>query len=386
MPALTRYVCNGAPGAAGAPGATGATGATGPQGPAGATGPQGPAGATGPQGPQGPAGNGYNTVALTSTEPAGVNCPNGGVLLQFGLDANSNGVLDAGEIDPALSRYVCNGAVGATGPQGPAGAIGATGATGPQGPAGPTGATGPQGPAGPVGCATANFVIKSDGASAVCSQIYDNGTNVGIGTTTPTQKMDVAGAVQFSGALMPNSNSGTSGQILVSQGAGTAPLWQNPTSILVYGNNAHSVTLSALRTNTVTSSWSDIASMTITFTPVHSTFYVFASLCARLANSSGNAQFGQALLYARVLANGTEVSKAGAVITDFDEDYYGGQYVVTSGTVAFSGVQVTCTPGVPITVKLQWMPIISWASSPWRLEINPTLSGTADHCVLTVFD
>jgi collagen triple helix repeat protein/IPT/TIG domain-containing protein len=43
------------------------------------------------------------------------------------------------------------GAVGATGPQGPAGAIGATGAQGPQGSAGPQGFQGPSGPTGAQG-------------------------------------------------------------------------------------------------------------------------------------------------------------------------------------------------------------------------------------------
>jgi hypothetical protein len=51
--------------------------------------------------------------------------------------------------------------------------------------------------------------------------------NVGIGTTSPAQKLDISGNVQFSGALMPAGNAGTSGQVLVSQGAGTAPQWQN---------------------------------------------------------------------------------------------------------------------------------------------------------------
>ena len=82
----------------------------------------------------------------------------------------------------------------ALGPQGPIGLTGATGAVGPQGPIGLTGATGPQGIQGipgPVGCGLANYVVKSNGASAVCSQIYDNGTNVGIGMTTPSQQLVV---------------------------------------------------------------------------------------------------------------------------------------------------------------------------------------------------
>lgn len=45
-------------------------------------------------------------------------------------------------------------------------------------------------------CSTANYVTKSNGTSLTCSQIFDNGTNVGIGTTTPANKLSVNGAVQ----------------------------------------------------------------------------------------------------------------------------------------------------------------------------------------------
>jgi hypothetical protein len=49
--------------------------------------------------------------------------------------------------------------------------------------------------------------------------------NVGIGTSTPAQKLHVVGNVQFTGALMPAGAAGSTGQVLVSQGAGTAPQW-----------------------------------------------------------------------------------------------------------------------------------------------------------------
>jgi len=44
--------------------------------------------------------------------------------------------------------------------------------------------------------------------------------NVGIGTTTPTQKLDVAGNVNISGTIMANGTSGTPGQVLTSTSSG----------------------------------------------------------------------------------------------------------------------------------------------------------------------
>ncbi len=66
--------------------------------------------------------------------------------------------------------------------------------------------------------ATELFRVQSDG-------------RVGIGTTAPAQALDVAGSLQFSGALMPNGSAGSSGQVLSSQGAGTSPQWVSASSL-----------------------------------------------------------------------------------------------------------------------------------------------------------
>jgi len=208
-----------------------------------------------------------------------------------------------------------------------------------------------------------------------------NGTNVGVGTAAPAQRLDVSGNVQFSGALMPGGNAGTSGQILTSQGAGLPPTWQTPASIPLYGNNAQSVKLTSM-VNTTSTSFVNMPGMSLSITPTHSVVYIFASVAARLTDNSGLAQFGQATMYIRVLVNGSPVAISKCVITDYD-DWNG---LVTGGSAAIAGVPVNVTIGVPATVTLQWYISPLWASNPWQLRCDPTLANIGDHAVLTVFD
>ncbi len=60
--------------------------------------------------------------------------------------------------------------------------------------------------------------------------ITATGSKVGINQLAPAQALDVNGNLQFSNALMPAGNAGTSGQFLKSNGAGTAPTWTNTSS------------------------------------------------------------------------------------------------------------------------------------------------------------
>ncbi|MFH0865264.1 MAG: hypothetical protein V1904_03665 [Bacteroidota bacterium] len=150
----------GATGPAGAAGTTGADGVTGPAGTAGSTGPAGAAGTTGADGVTGAAGT------AGSTGPAGA-------AGTTGADGVTGAAGTAGSTGPA-------GAAGTTGADGVTGPAGTAGSTGPAGAAGSTGAAGATGATGPVGCGSANYVIKSNGASAVCSIIQDNGSTVGV--------------------------------------------------------------------------------------------------------------------------------------------------------------------------------------------------------------
>jgi len=99
------------------------------------------------------------------------------------------------------------GETGATGLQGP---TGATGATGLQGSTGATGATGPQGPPGaglPNGSAAGNTPYWNGTSWIVnSSNIYNNGGNVGINTTTPAGKLHIKGSTDAS-QLIIDANS-----------------------------------------------------------------------------------------------------------------------------------------------------------------------------------
>lgn len=58
--------------------------------------------------------NGNNSLIRVSNEPAGANCPNGGLKIESGIDDNGNGVLNVpGEVD--ATAYVCNGSDGSDG-------------------------------------------------------------------------------------------------------------------------------------------------------------------------------------------------------------------------------------------------------------------------------
>ena len=51
------------------------------------------------------------TLVKTSDEGPGTNCKTGGVKLEYGQDTNNDGILDDGEIDASLTKYICDGVV-----------------------------------------------------------------------------------------------------------------------------------------------------------------------------------------------------------------------------------------------------------------------------------
>ncbi|MDC3981315.1 hypothetical protein [Polyangium jinanense] len=225
----------GAMGPMGPQGATGAVGPQGPLGPTGAAGPMGPQGATGAVGPQGPIGP---TGAVGPQGPQGIQGPQGPI-------GPTGAVGPQGPLGPT-------GAVGPQGPQGiqglqgPIGPAGATGAQGPQGPQGIQGLQGPQGPAGSANInGTTNFIIKFTSATTGGnSRLFDNGTNVGLGTTAPNSPFHATSASTVRTILSENTT--TTGAAIVGMntaaagtgnGAGLYGVTSQSSLAAVYGDN-----------------------------------------------------------------------------------------------------------------------------------------------------
>ena len=97
------------------------------------------------------------------------------------------------------------------------------------------GPEGPPGPAGPPGAATIkgseNFLVKFRGPTkGGNSQIYDNGNQVGIGTTEPKQRLEVNGSIQIH-----EQNSSVAGLMITQSSGDTGYIMHNLASTLTIG-------------------------------------------------------------------------------------------------------------------------------------------------------
>ncbi|MBL0308270.1 MAG: tail fiber domain-containing protein [Bacteroidetes bacterium] len=147
---------------------------------------------------------GLFTVKIGTGSPlvgtfAGINWGSGDKFLQIELDAaGGSNYSDMGTVQLLSVPYALYAANSAAGP------VGATGPTGAGGPTGPTGSSNVSG--------TLNYVAKfTPNATTVGnSQIFDNGTNVGIGTTSPTSKLQVDADISVNGLTIGKGASSSS--------------------------------------------------------------------------------------------------------------------------------------------------------------------------------
>ena len=173
-----------------------------PAGPVGPTGATGAIGSVGPTGPTGPAGVDGAAGPTGATGAAGL-----------------------------------NGATGSAGSDGATGSVGPTGPTGATGTAGLNGTVGPTGATGPLVAGTSGQTLRNNGSTWVAnSTLYNDGTNVGIDTSTPSQKLHVSGNARLTGALYDGSNSaGSTDYVLTSQSSNTQ--WKDVCDIVAECSN-----------------------------------------------------------------------------------------------------------------------------------------------------
>lgn len=124
---------------------------------------------------------------------------------------------------------------GPEGRKGPRGDKGPRGEQGPQGERGPLGEQGPPGPSGEGGTGSikggVGYLVKfKDEITGNASQIFDNGNQVGIGTTEPMQRLEVNGNIQIY-----DKNSSVAGLMITQSSGETGYIMHNRASTLTIG-------------------------------------------------------------------------------------------------------------------------------------------------------
>jgi hypothetical protein len=99
----------------------------------------------------------------------------------------------------------------------------------------------------------------------VCNSVITNvGLNVGVDNINPQQPLDVTGNVQFSGALMPNAQSGNYGDQLTSRGPNVPPVWMP--AMQVYSDTATSTLISTMATAAPGAGYTPVTGLSTTIT------------------------------------------------------------------------------------------------------------------------
>lgn len=138
------------------------------------------------------------------------------------------------------------GPTGATGPTGAAGSTGAAGATGANGSDGATGAQGPTGVTGAVGATgplvsgTSGQTLRHNGSEwEATSNLFNDGTNIGIGTTSPSSLLELEENVGApTKMVIRNTDASGIQSIRFEKGSGSAEMW--------YSNSTNTFTVKAI--------------------------------------------------------------------------------------------------------------------------------------------
>lgn len=147
--------------------------------------------------------------------------------------------------------------------------------------------------------------------------------NVGIGIASPAEKLHVNGNLRFDGALMPAGNAGTAGQVLVSTGAGSAPIWGS------FGNLLSITKASATRTLISSTSFQQVSGLSVTITPT-TNVKVMLSTYGSLETTSGF--YGGSGCIVQVFQNGAAINDMFQTVDVMDPSGWTGTIKIWSMT------------------------------------------------------
>lgn len=199
-----------------------------------------------------------------------------------------------------------------------------------------------------------NFTITHDATSTVSNRIYCPGAT----------NLTLSG--QYSTVTLIYNTSQTRWIVIGST--------DNP-----YGKNIQSV-VGTTNTNTDTNAFTNMAQMSITFTPKHNVVYVNFSASGDVNIGSGSPQ---GYVEFKLLKDGVRVGGTASLVTDYDYDDIAGEFIVAAWNAQFNMYPVSVTAGTSTTINIEWMRD-GFAMEPVRNRVvaDPDFS----HRNITIFD
>jgi hypothetical protein len=210
-----------------------------------------------------------------------------------------------------------------------------------------------------------NNIILADGDGNQRIRVLADG-KTGIGTTTPQKQLHVNGALQVTNELnvggdaTTEGSAGTSGQVLVSNGAGVAPSWKTTTAVSGLIAGVHYVQGTTAAAATAAGAAIDVPGVTDTVTvPVGQTQTLMFTVTG-YAIGSGTTTAGQGSF--TLLQNGVAIS---AAYTSFVGSSTGGLNNLPAGATLLKAV--TLTAGTYV-FKVQYK---AWSGTSHIVNNNP---------------